>query len=583
MQTIKTFLKIFTISLGMFFVCAGVVHAEVIHDFTSTITVSPDASITVQEKIVYDFEDAQRHGIFRTIPLQNAKGDNIKIDSITVTNAQGQVYSYTTIKENGSFKIKIGDPNVTITGIHEYNITYRVKRAIGYFDQYDEIYWNATGNEWPVVIEKAQVTVVLPQAIETVQQDCYVGIKGDTIPCATSASNVFGTSSALVPGQGLTIAVGFPKGIVEVLKESFFHKHKTVIIALGIILFPILLFVFLFLRWRKYGRDPKSSHVIVPQYDVPENLTPMEVGIIMNEKSRTKDISAEIIYLATKGYIKIRQTDTTILFFIHRKDYEFTLLKQPDTLQNVFDRMLVGKIFSKGSPVLLSSLQNNFYSKIPDLFGQVRNAVLVKNYYKNLPVENDFSFTQVISGPLTSLGGGLFIVIALYIFIPEVRSVTPILVVLTGISVIVSVALLFIFKKIMPAKTEKGVVAKDYILGLKQYLQIAEKDRLQFHNAPEKNPELFEKLLPYALVLGVENSWAQEFSGMYTTPPVWFEGQSGAFNALVLTHNLSNFTADASSSFASSPGGGSDGGGFSGSGGGGSSGGGGGGGGGGSW
>jgi len=145
----------------------------------------------------------------------------------------------------------------------------------------------------------------------------------------------------------------------------------------------------------------------------------------------------------------------------------------------------------------------------------------------------------------------------------------------------ISGLLIIIFGLFMPAKTRKGALAKEHILGFKKYLSVAEKDRIEFHNAPKKNPERFEKLLPYAMALGVEEEWAKQFEGIYDKQPDWYGGPSAArFNALTLTRSLNSFSSSANSTLASKPSSASGGGsGFSGGG----SGGGFGGGGGGSW
>jgi uncharacterized membrane protein len=139
------------------------------------------------------------------------------------------------------------------------------------------------------------------------------------------------------------------------------------------------------------------------------------------------------------------------------------------------------------------------------------------------------------------------------------------------VSIIVSLAIWFIFFRLMTAKSVKGVTAKEYLLGLKEYLQIAEKDRINFHNAPEKKPEIFEQLLPYAMVFGVVEIWAKEFEDIYTIAPKWYEGNSTGFNAAGFGREMSVFSALATTSFSSTPAGsGSGGTGFSGGGGGGS-------------
>ena len=121
-------------------------------------------------------------------------------------------------------------------------------------------------------------------------------------------------------------------------------------------------------------------------------------------------------------------------------------------------------------------------------------------------------------------------------------------------SMIVSVSLAIVFNLLMPSKTQKGVLMKEYLLGLKEYLQIAEKDRLAFHNAPEKKPEVFEILLPYAIVFGVEELWAKEFEGVYNIRPSWYESGQVAFTATAFGKDLSIFDTVLSSSISSSPG-----------------------------
>jgi hypothetical protein len=116
--------------------------------------------------------------------------------------------------------------------------------------------------------------------------------------------------------------------------------------------------------------------------------------------------------------------------------------------------------------------------------------------------------------------------------------------------------------------TQEGVLMKERLLGLRDYLQIAEKNRLEFHNAPEKSPALFEQLLPAALILGVSGIWAKEFADIYTQPPQWYSGSGGAgFSAGAFVSDMNGFSSAASSSLAASPSSsGSGGGGFSGGG-----------------
>ncbi len=574
------------LTLGLFFALCTNVSAEVIKSFDAKITVNLDSSVTVTETIVYDSEAVEKHGIFRDITPKNAKGEAMKIQDVSVLDATGAPYQWQQQRNNGDIRLKIGDPNATFTGEKTYVVSYTTTNAVSFLDEYDEIYWNATGNNWPFGIQQVTASVVLPDGATVLQQACYVGVTGSTTRCVPD--NSF-TASNLSAGEGLTIAVGFPKGIVAVATPTFWEKYIVLIVA---ILLPLAVFVYCFLRWKKYGKDPKGSAVIIPQYDVPDELTPFEVSVLIYEKFRAKDIAAEIIYLATLGYIKINQSEQKIVGLEYR-EYTLTLLKKFDELSNPFDRTLLTTIFRDiqiGSVVALKSLQKKFYTNTPTISSLIRESVLLKGYYSYLPKANmqgsrwSFSliFIVVFYFALiwkTVLGGAL-ITIRFGADTPftigaNFNNSNAVLVIF--LSVCLSIIIFSLFKKLMPAKTIKGITTKEYILGLKQYLQIAEKDRLQFHHAPEKNPKVFEKLLPYAMILGVEETWAKEFEEIYTTPPSWYEGaDANSFNPIVFVHAISRFSLATTSSLTSTPSG-------SGSGGGGSSGGGGGGGGGGSW
>ncbi len=556
--------------IGALVLGAPFAYAERIKEFTSTVLISSDNSVQVTEHIVYDSEGIERHGILRDIRTLSSENRKMKIEDISVSDDAGTVYQFAKEGSGDTVTLRIGDPSTTFSGVKTYVISYRATDAVAHLQGYDEIYWNATGNSWPFPIDKASVVVNFPQDVTPTQSSCYLGITGSTESCTKDGINSFETSRTLSSGEGLTVAVGFPKGFAaEYRPKTFWQKHGIGIIAFE---FPVILLIILFFRWRKYGRDPKGRGVIVPQYDVPEGLTPIEVAMIVHEKMKPQDISAEIIYLATMGYIKIRQIDKKALSIFKWRDYELTLTKDPAHLANDFDRSLVRDIFISnvaGTTMLLSSLQNVFYKKISTLNTEVRASMLEKHYYKHLP--------KITSVSILAPWAPLIIVIILGLFSLWSDTDTAFKKTVILLASFVACKIIFdIFRSIMPAKTEKGVELYEYIRGLKDYLQIAEKDRLAFHNAPEKKPEVFEKLLPYALVLGVEKSWAKEFKDIYTTPPNWYSGPAGSFNALTFTHDLGGFSSMTASSLSSAPGGG-------GSGGGGSSGGGGGGGGGGSW
>ncbi|MFA6601459.1 MAG: DUF2207 domain-containing protein [Candidatus Paceibacterota bacterium] len=581
-----------------------VLDQETIVSFGSNIVVNTDNSIDVSETIVYNSGPEAHHGIYRDIYPFSSTKKKMKIGNITVTDQAGSPYRFQVTNSGSNVNIKIGDPNVTFLGEKIYLIHYTATNAVAELKDLDEIYWNVTGNGWGMPILNAQASVVLPSGAIASQTACYYGPKGSTNQCSllsnAGQSYSFAAPSTLSPSQGLTVAVGFPKGIVAAYPpgstiSDFLEIYWPWLVAS---LLPLLTLILSLIYWYKKGRDPKGTGVIVPQYDVPEELTPMEVGGIVNERVDSRDISPEIIYLATRGYLKINELETRSLGLFKSTDYELVKLKDFSDLPNNFDKELLNALFSArptkslfglGSvlksidsiptassladlqSVKLSDLKDVFYQDAKTVTTSVLSALVSKGYYKNLGrMKNGGSgrivFTIFVafwaSGFFGAMFGGLFLG----------GNTLP-----AAVGIFTSIVIYAVISYFSPSKTEKGVLLKEYLLGLKDYLKIAEKDRLIFHNAPEKRPEVFEKLLPYAMILGVANIWAKEFEGIYTTPPSWYSGpNSGAFNAIVFADSMSSFSTFASSSMAapSSHGG---------SGGGGSSGGGGGGGGGGGW
>jgi uncharacterized membrane protein len=567
----------------LFFEYFSVVNAQIFSEeaivsYTTNIVVNIDNSIDVTEKIIYNTGSNERHGIYRDIYTLSSQKRKMSIKNITVTDENGNPYQFQISNYNDNIRIKIGDPNKTFIGEKTYIINYHAETAVAQFKEFDEIYWNATGNEWNMPIYYAQASVTLPINTKAIQYACYYGPKGSTNKCELenieNETYTFKAPKILYPYEGLTIAVGFPKGIVSSyphysIISIFFNTYEQLLIA---IILPILTLIFSLLNWYKKGRDDRKMGVIVPQYDVPEDLTPMEVSGIVNERITDKEIPAEIIYLATKGYLKIQQLEERFIELTKSTDYELIKLKDFSDLKNDFDRKLLDKIFGPNKSIKLSDLKYNFYKHLNLIIISALDSLLNKGYYKNI-------------GRMKTGKGRIFLIIFMSIWASGFFGI--IFTIILGLKnpiplamgIFFSIIIYGIISHFSPAKTEKGVAIKEYLLGLKEYLQIAEKDRLKFHNAPEKKPEIFEKLLPYAMVLGVADIWAKEFEGIYKEPPSWYSDPSGTtFSATAFTHAMNNFESSVGSTLSSSL---SSGG--SGSGGGGSSGGGGGGGGGGSW
>ncbi len=211
---------------------------EKINRFDVEITINSDSSIIVTEKIAYDFGTQNRHGIYRVIPIRYKTERGIyKLDFRVqnVVDETGSKYRYETSRRRDYIGIKIGDPDIYVTGENIYIITYEVSGALNYFDEHDELYWNATGNEWSVNIYNASCKITLPKKvkIDEIKLTCYTGKVGSQEKkcegeILSENEIYFNSTKMLSPGGGLTIVLGWPKGIVkeipkvttEIVKET---------------------------------------------------------------------------------------------------------------------------------------------------------------------------------------------------------------------------------------------------------------------------------------------------------------------------------------------------------------------------
>jgi uncharacterized membrane protein len=526
---------IFSFSLGFN------VFAEQIDDFQTAIKINQDASINVTEKIFYDFGNNEQHGIYRDIPIKyqrNGLRYNLRISQIAVSDENGQPVQFTTSRSGDNLRIKIGDADTLLTGARLYVIACMIKRAINYFSDHDELYWNTTGNAWTVPINKASAEVELPTADKNkISSACYYGPYGSQQKCDSNlAGNMLSFSSAnLNPEEGMTVVAGFPKNLVEeptTLGRIIFFLEDNWLFGL-----PLIVLIVLFFVWRKYGRAPRDKHPVVAQYDVPDKLTPLEVGTLIDASADNKDLSAEIIYLAINGFIKIiRQDGVKIMGISTGADYLLQKLMNSNLTDNDFDRQLLDALIPDKEK-RLSEIKKDTSSS--QEFAKIKEAV-----YADLKTKGYFTLNPNLFRVIFSVIGSLFIAASVFGFFQQYG-------LSFGISLAASGIIFFLFAPFMAQETAKGVETKNYLKGLKLYLGVVEKDRLNFHNAPEKNPATFEKFLPYAMVLGVEKAWAAQFEGIYKEEPKWYVYPVGYNFVLAdFSHDLNSFSSAANTSMA---------------------------------
>ncbi len=549
--------------------------AEEIRDFHVEIFINKDSSLNVLEEIEYDFGFELRHGIFREIPYQyqidRFRNYNLRMKVYKVADFKDKPYNYDVSRGRGTVNVKIGDADREISGTHGYRIGYRVERAVVFFDKHDELYWNVTGNEWKIPIRKASAKVYFEGGMpEGMKATCYMGYYGSkekncgfNINSQGIEFDTYGaetTARSFRPGEGLTIVVEIPKGIIKEpssLQKASWFIHDNWFYSLPI----VTLFVISFL-WYSSGRDPEGKGVIPVRYEPPNDLTPAEAGTLIDEKADIDDITSTVIDLAVRGYIKIKETQSEKFVFFSDRDYKLTKLKEPDERLKTHEKEILSGIFGSKDKVMLTELKNKFYNRLPSITNALYKQLVEGKYFSRNPetLRNLFKWT------------GIGIIFLGFFIIPHIG---------LKISLTLSGIFILIFSRFMPKKTQKGALAKEELLGFREFIERAERDRIEM--LAKDDPTLFDRLLPYAMVFELGDRWADAFRDMYKTAPSWYDSPryGGTFEPRIFVNDIGRTLSTMNSTFASAPR--SSGGTSSGSGGGGSSGGGFGGGGGGSW
>ena len=563
------------LGLTLFLLAAVTVSADrtlVIERFEASIEVSPDGSIRVDETIVPRFTGTW-NGIFRTIPVEyrTPQGLNytLRLDVESVTDAAGQKLKYETSRERHYRKLKIWVPGA-VDATRTVKLRYRVSNALRFFDEHDELYWNVTGDEWEVPIESVSAIVRLPAGATGVRATAFRGAYGSTerSDVAVEPDGIHvQTSRGLGMREGLTLVVGWNPGLVH--RPTAVEKGAEAVYSNLPLAIPPLIFLGMLALWRKRGRDPELAP-IATQYEPPANMTPAELGTLIDGKPDMRDITASIVDLAVRGYLHIAETQNERFFgLMSSKDYTFTLKKSRDGWNELkqHERDLLDALFAGSSTaVSLSELKNKFYTHLPGLREELYGRLVRDGFYTGRP--DRVRLLYVILGLV--VGAAIAVVSSSIMLGLGMQPVTGIVAgILSGIIVIG-------LGWFMPSRTPRGTRELEKVLGFREFLSRVEGERLQ---RMVKTPEMFERFLPFAMALGVEDTWAKAFEGIYTTPPSWYSGPGGVgtFRPSVFTHNLGVMSTAAATTMSSAPrssggsgfSGGSSGGGFGGGGGGG--------------
>jgi len=540
--------------------------AERILSYHSDIEVHPDATMTVVETVRVRAEGINiRRGIYRDFPADYKDGFGnryrVSFEVLDVTR-DGRPEAWRVEAHANGVRVYAGRAEVFLEpGVYEYAIRYRTSRQLGFFEDHDELYWNVTGNGWAFPIDAASASVTLPEGVPPES----VGIVGYTGPYGSRARSAetgvrdgrawIETTQPLHPREGLTLVVTWPKGFVQAPTRGqrlrwLLADNRGLLIALSGF---ALVAAYLLLSWSRYGRDPAPG-VIFPQYEPPEGYSPASARFIRRMGYDDRTFAAAVVNLAVKGCLEIRETDG---------EYSLWRKQGPDTALAPGERVLLSQIFRAGPVIELDDANH----KIIGGALRAHRRALRLNYERVYFATNS---PLLIPALLMSIGVAVAVVLS--------GGLTPAAAVVMALTLVVIGGFHFLMK----AATPRGRELLDRLEGFRMYLDVAERDDLNLRNPPEKTPQLFEMYLPFALALGVEQAWAEQFAEVFARlgaggesyRPIWYHGDFSPARVGSFTTSVGRSLTSAIASSATPPGSSSGGGGFSGGGGGGGGGGG---------
>lgn len=543
------------------------------------------------EKITARFPDSdQNHGIDRQLfKTYDNHSTNLKV--ISITDEAGSPIEYTTPKNKkhpNVLYLKIGNQDIFVHGLKTYVITYTQRDVTKYFSNTndDEFYWDTNGTEWKQLFKNVSATVHLDSSVANdfnKNAECYFGKEGEKHKCITkyfdNGAILFTTLSSLKSYENMTIVVGFkPHTFTEYQKTSgeiIKEYVRNYITGMNL----LVLIIIIALRLVKTRNAPSRS-AIVAEFLPPKDIDVATAAMIV--KKPKKWFAATCIDFAVRRNIKLIETQNSANPKKPEYVIEFVSTKGLNENENRIIEAVFGKNPKVGATYKIVKFRqiDKVVRNLCKEFIRLKKCVERGSYYKNLK-----SVKKWLGILFTS---SLVLNVVFYFVIGAYNE--PLYFILNGFFMMASA---FVFEPIR-ALSDSGRQMSDYLNGLKQYIRVAEHDRIKILQSPRGAQKalvdindtkylihLYERLLPYAILFGEEKEWATLLGNYYSVEganPVWFSGND--VSNLTIFSVVSGFSASARSrgaffgSITSSGLGGSGGGGFSGGGGGGGGGGG---------
>ncbi|HJM68312.1 MAG TPA: DUF2207 domain-containing protein [Candidatus Babeliales bacterium] len=535
----KKFLLVLTL------LCFNLSARETIRSFDEAITIHKNGWIDVEEKITVNAEgDSIRRGIVREIPLRHrifGIFNYLPKFELKKVSHNDQPTSYHVDDFYNGKHVYIGSKHRLLqAGAHTYTINYSTKKHIGFFKDYDELYWNVTGNQWRFPIENVRAVLHLPDGIDAkdIKATAYVGRSGSREDSYTASidGNVitFVSKRPLMPGEAFTIVAGWPKGVLleptmdERVIDFFQDNGYLLIILLGLLALIILFIV-------HYFSNKVRTGTIIPLFEPPKEFTPSMCRYLLKYRWDATCFASEVVALAVKGLLKINMKEDYKGALSFKTNKEYTLVKTGKDPQGEFDSELYYKIFVRTDKLELASKNHSkILSALDGLY-----SLLVDRINKYFDRQSFYLF----------IGAGISLVTGILALFLGAHSIE-----LYVIGIVFIVALVIFYFSIR-GYTQEGQDLVDQIKGFQLFLRTAETERLKLMAPVNSSPlEPYERFLPYAIALDAEEAWTKAFAPIFkqfeadrnrSYNPVWFYGGSydHSFSSGSFSTSLSSFVS----------------------------------------
>jgi len=555
--------------LLLFFTLA--LFGEHIEHFDTKVAIKDSSTANIKESILWDFGFNSRHGIYRDIPKNDMLIRNLKVYQ------NGSSATYKLMDKGDFWRIRIGDANRYVSGKVKYVIIYNLLgEVVRTKDNKNYIIADLIGTGFKKPIKLATGTIYLPPQIQNkVDVKAYRGRFGSTkqISVKNLGDRVEVVTRNLAPNEGVTVAISFDPSLMEAGKKPSQKYWQNPIYYL--FLAPILALFYYFGKRFNIFKDIGS---IAPRYHPPKDLTVMEAGLLKDNFVDFIELKPAILELANLGYIKIEEDqDGMYLKKVKGNDGKLSI-EQEKILDAIFGSSEIMptdsiKIDSSDFEGIRERVHQElvrkgyFGSSVKSaregfkfaVIGVALLSISAFFYYvyqdtimeKIVPIAISVGFIGVgvfnLLGALKSKDFGAIIFSLVWIafssiFLFTVIGSKDLLISLLLMLAIIVIGSYLIYRR-LNTLTFKGVLAKRHLLGLKEFIDKADKDKIKFFLQEDK--KYLDKMLPFAVLFGLNNHWLSLYKELQAPLPDWYNGGYDTFSNIDFEPSVfreSNFT-----------------------------------------